>query len=355
MHQNDIREVSEEQLIQFFSTIGEKPFRIKQLNNWLWEKNVHGFDLMQNLPKKLIKNLKEQFTFLVSRIGQEVTSQDGTVKFIFRLHDNHLIEGVLIPSGKRVTACISSQVGCKLGCKFCATGSMGFTRNLRAWEIIDQYALMNQRSNELFDQNITNIVMMGMGEPLDNYEQVMKAINMLTSPQGNALSPSRITLSTVGLVDQIRQLADDQFKPSLAVSLHVANNEKRSQLMPANKKNPIHELQSALRYYHKQTNQRITIEYVLINGINDSLADAEELAQFCKAFPVKINLIQFNSTHPPYQKSPPENTQRFIQYLESKNMVVNLRRSRGEDIAAACGQLVKKKAEGGGRKFEGRR
>lgn len=355
MYQNDIREVSEEQLIQFFSTIGEKPFRIKQLNSWLWEKNVHGFDLMQNLPKTLIEKLKKQFTFLVSRIGQEVTSQDGTVKFIFRLHDNHLIEGVLIPSGKRVTACISSQVGCKLGCKFCATGSMGFTRNLRAWEIIDQYALMNQRSNELFDQNITNIVMMGMGEPLDNYEQVMKAINILTSPQGNALSPSRITLSTVGLVDQIRQLADDQFKPALAVSLHVANNEKRSQLMPANKKNPTHELQSALRYYHKQTNQRITIEYVLINGINDSLADAEELAQFCKAFPVKINLIQFNSTYPPYQKSTPENTQRFIQYLESKNMVVNLRRSRGEDIDAACGQLVKKKAEGGNLKEEGRR
>ena len=298
---------------------------------------------MINLPYKLIEQLKVSFSFHVTTIYKEAISQDKTIKFIFQLYDGYFIEGVLIPSSDRVTACISSQVGCPLKCDFCATGTMGLTRNLLFREIIDQYALMNRRSKEAYQNNITNFVFMGMGEPLLNYENVTTAINLLTSPQGNGISPSRITLSTVGLVKGIRQLADDQFKANLAVSVHVANDIMRDQLIPANRTNSLVELQDALRYYHQKTGQRITIEYVLIDRVNDSIEDAERLCKFCKAFPVKINLIQYNSTDSKYKSSSPENTRTFIQHLESRNLIVNLRQSRGQDIAAACGQLVKQK------------
>jgi 23S rRNA (adenine2503-C2)-methyltransferase len=341
MQKPDIRNCTDEEMKQFLISINEKPFRVKQIHEWLWKKNVHSFEEMINLPKLLTEQLKAHFTFHTSVIDQEASSEDGTIKFIFRLFDQQLIEGVLIPSGKRVTACISSQVGCPLKCDFCATGTMGFTRNLHFWEIIDQFALMNQRSIESFGNHITNFVFMGMGEPLLNYDQVTKAIQILTSPNGNGISPSRITLSTVGLVKGILKLADDQFKANLAISIHVANDQKRNQLIPTNLSNPLPELQAALKYYVEKTDQRITIEYVLIDQINDSLEDAENLCRFCKSFPVKINLIQFNATDSKYRKSSIENTKAFIQHLESRNLIVNLRQSRGQDIAAACGQLVK--------------
>jgi 23S rRNA (adenine2503-C2)-methyltransferase len=264
------------------------------------------------------------------------------MKFLFRLFDDVLIEGVLIPSQGRVTACLSSQAGCALKCSFCATGTLGFTRQLRFWEIIDQYTLMNRRALEVFDTHISNIVLMGMGEPLLNYEPVCKAIEIMTSPDGNGLSPSRITLSTVGIVEGIRKLADNGFKANLAVSLHIADNEKRSQLIPVNKTNSVHELQDALRYYVEKTNQRITIEYVLLHKINDSLEDAEKLCRFCKAFPVKINIIEYNATCISLSPALHEAKTAFIAYLESKNLIVNVRQSRGKDIAAACGQLVGK-------------
>lgn len=341
----DIRNISSEELKNFLDRIHEKPFRSKQIHEWLWKKNVHSFDEMINLPQKLIEQLKSTFSFNVTTILKEAISQDKTIKLIFQLYDGNLIEGVLIPSGDRVTACISSQVGCPLKCDFCATGTMGLTRNLFFWEIIDQYALMNRRSNEAYMNNITNFVFMGMGEPLLNYENVTTAIDLLTSPQGNGISPSRITLSTVGLIKGIRQLADDQFKANLAVSVHVANDVMRDKLIPANRANSLAELQDALRYYHQKTNQRITIEYVLMDRINDSVDDAERLCKFCKAFPVKINLIQYNSTDSKYRSSSPENTRTFIQHLESRNLIVNLRQSRGQDIAAACGQLVKQNSK----------
>jgi 23S rRNA (adenine2503-C2)-methyltransferase len=343
MQKSDIRSVSSEEIKEFLISIHEKPFRSKQIHEWLWQKNVHSFDAMCNLSKSLIEHLKSHFSFHSTEIDQEAVSKDGTIKLIFRLFDGNLIEGVLIPSGKRVTACISSQVGCPLKCDFCATGTMGLTRNLHYWEIIDQYALMNKRSNEAYDVNISNFVFMGMGEPLLNYDQITKAINILTSPDGNGISPSRITLSTVGLVKGIRQLADDQFKANLAISIHVADDQKRNKLIPTNLSNPLVDLQNALKYYVKMTDQRITIEYVLMNQVNDSMEDAEKLCRFCKAFPVKINLIQYNATDSKYQKSTSENTKSFIDYLESKNLIVNLRQSRGQDIAAACGQLVKEK------------
>lgn len=343
MEKQDIRHISLNELTQFLSSINEKPFRGKQIHEWLWKKNVHTFDEMINLSKVLIDKLKDQFTFEHAEIYEEAVSADGTIKLIFKLYDGALIEGVLIPTGNRVTACISSQVGCPLKCDFCATGAMGFTRNLDFTEIIDQYALMNRRSIESYQNHITNFVFMGMGEPLLNYDHVTYAIKRLTSQEGNGISPSRITLSTVGLVKGIRQLADDQFKANLAVSLHVADDIKRSQLIPTNLTNPLIELQRALRYYVQKTEQRITIEYVLIHGVNDGLEDAEKLCQFCKAFPVKINLIHYNTTDSKYKKSTTEQTKGFVRYLESKNLIVNIRQSRGQDIAAACGQLIKEK------------
>lgn len=337
----DIRHISEKQLVDFLESVGEKRFRKKQIYEWLWKKNVLTFEEMGNLSMKLIEKLKEQFTFLKTEIESEAISSDGTSKFIFRLHDGRAIEGVLIPTQSRVTACISSQVGCPLKCAFCATGTMGFIRNLHFSEILDQYALMNRRALELYEIPISNIVFMGMGEPLLNYDNVMQSINLLTSPEGNQLSPSRITLSTVGVVDGIIKMADDGFKPGLAVSVHIPDNLLRSEIMPINRKFPLPELQSALQYFYQKTGQRITIEYVLLQNINDSVKSAERLCAFCRPFPVKINLIEFNETKSRFSKSPRENMIRFKEYLESKNLIVNVRQSRGKDIAAACGQLVK--------------
>ena|GEM_PF-4217 len=338
----DIRETSSENLMAFLQQHNEKSFRAKQLHDWLWKKNVTSFEEMINIPKNLQERLKADFTFLQTKIEKEIVSSDKTIKFLFRLFDEEQIEGVLIPSQGRVTACISSQAGCPLNCSFCATGTLGFVRQLRFWEIIDQYVLMNRRAIEVFGTPISNIVLMGMGEPLLNYDNVLKAIEILTSPNGNGLSPSRITLSTVGINAGIRKLADDGFKANLAVSLHIADNEKRSALIPVNQTNPLQELQDALRYYVEKTNQRITIEYVLLQNINDSLEDAEKLCRFCKAVPVKINIIEYNATDTQFQPSTPEKKEIFKAHLESKNLVVNVRQSRGKDIAAACGQLAGK-------------
>ena len=338
----DIRETSSEKLLEFLQSHNEKPFRAKQLHDWLWKKNAISFEEMYNIPKNLQEKLKSHFSFFQTNIEKEVVSFDKTIKFLFHLFDDEQIEGVLIPSQGRVTACVSSQVGCSLKCSFCATGMLGFRRHLRFWEIIDQYVLMNRRSLETFGTTISNIVFMGMGEPLLNYDNVLKAIETLTSPNGNALSPSRITLSTVGIIVGIKKLADDGFKANLAVSLHVADNEKRSQIIPVNQSNSIPELQNALRYYVEKTGQRITIEYVLLQNINDSLEDAEKLCHFCKAFPVKINVIEYNATDTQFQSSIPEKKSAFVFHLESKNLIVNVRQSRGKDIAAACGQLAKK-------------
>ena len=339
----DIRELSSEMLLEFLKQNNEKMFRAKQINDWLWKKNVTSFKEMINIPKNLQEKLTENFSFLQTKIENEIVSSDKTMKILFQLFDGEQIEGVLIPSKGRVTACLSSQAGCPLKCSFCATGTLGFSRQLNFWEIIDQYVLLNHRAIETFGTPISNIVFMGMGEPLLNYENIFKAIKILTSPDGNGLSPARITLSTVGIIAGIKRLADDGFKANLAVSLHVADNTKRSLLIPVNQTNTLQELQEALRYYVEKTKQRITIEYLLLNNINDSLEDAEKLCYFCKAFPVKINIIEYNSTDIHYQPSTPEKKAVFTAYLESKNLIVNVRQGRGKDIAAACGQLVGKR------------
>lgn len=338
----DIRYISNEEIMLFLEKCGEKAFRAKQIREWLWKKDIQSFDEMLNLSLTLRESLKSNFEFKTTLIEKEEKSVDRTVKFVFKLFDGNKIEGVLIPSDKRVTACISSQVGCPLGCRFCATGSMGFTRHLHFSEIIDQYSLMNKKALEYYSHDISNIVYMGMGEPLINYDHVKKSIDILTSGEGKGLSPSRITLSTVGIVLGIRRLADEGFKCGLAISLHSADEEKRKKIMPVTTSNTLHELQDALRYYVEKTKSRITIEYLLLDKINDSQYDAEKLAQFCRAFPVKINIIEYNTTDSEFVGSHPEKREIFVNYLESKNLIVNIRHSRGKDISAACGQLLRK-------------
>jgi 23S rRNA (adenine2503-C2)-methyltransferase len=338
---NDIRHISTDELTEFLVQEGEQKFRAKQVYEWLWKRGAGTFAEMTNLSAALRQKLAENFTFQHTEIAAKAVSTDGTQKFIFRLHDGAQVEGVLIPSGGRVTACISSQVGCALHCAFCATGTMGFIRNLHFSEIFDQFMLMDRQARFAYDQNITNIVYMGMGEPLLNYEQVMESVRRITSPAGPGLSPARITLSTVGIVNGIRRLADDGFKPEVAISLHCADELKRRARMPVTEHQPLSQLREALAYLHEKSGKRITIEYLMLKDWNDSVEDARKLFRFCTAFPVKINLIEYNATDSGFQPSPEANMQRFIDFLESKNMIVNVRHSRGKDIDAACGQLVR--------------
>lgn len=340
--QNDIRHVGEEELKEFLLRNGEKPFRVKQINEWIWKKGACSFSAMHNLPASLQQKLAANFEFNVTVIDVELRSRDMTTKFLFRLHDGKKVEGVLIPTETRVTACISSQVGCPLGCAFCATGKMGFIRNLHFSEIFDQFMLMNKKSEAYFGRKISNIVYMGMGEPLLNYENVLRSIELLTSPMGQALSPTRITLSTVGVVNGIRRLADEHFACGLALSLHCADENKRMGIIPSTKTFSLAKISEALQYFHKKTNQRISIEYLLIANENDSMEDAEKLWNFCRPFPVKINLIEYNDNKLSFKKSPAKQLEKFVGYLESKNMVVTIRHSRGQDIEAACGQLLVK-------------
>lgn len=337
-----ITHLTEQELNDFLVAHHEKSFRGKQIMEWLWKKSVFSFDEMSNLSLPLRELLSQHFELNRIRIHQEMKSIDGTTKFVFLLQDNCFIEGVLIPSSHRITACVSSQAGCPLGCKFCATGSMGFIRNLHYSEIFEQFLWMNQKSKEYYDKTISNIVYMGMGEPLLNYDHVMKSISFLTSKNGQELSPSRITLSTVGIISGIKRLADEGFKSGLAISLHSADEKIRKQLMPVENTNPLPALQQAIRYFSEKTGERITLEYLMLQNINDTLQDAEKLARYCRAFPVKINIIEYNQTdRHEYKASQPDRMKQFIEYLESKNMIVNLRKSKGGDIAAACGQLVR--------------
>lgn len=339
----NIRDLSLVEIEKKLLELKEKGFRSKQVYDWLWKKPVSNFDQMTNLSKELREKLKTHFFLDSPIIESSVQGKDNTTKSIFRLYDNLIIEGVLIPTADRVTACISSQVGCNLNCSFCATGKIKCKRNLTAGEIYDQVILLNKLSIEKFEINLSNIVLMGMGEPLLNYDNVLKAINMLTSEDGQAMSPSRITLSTSGLVEDIMKLADDLVKFNLAISLHSADELKRSAIMPINKSNSLKELSKALIYYHEKTKQRITFEYLLLNKYNDTIEDAKRLAQFCKIVPCKVNLIEYNKVEGShFDASTIEKTEAFKNFLEGKNMIVNIRSSRGKDIDAACGQLAGK-------------
>ena len=339
----DIRNTPQEELEKFFSENNLQTFRLKQLNEWLWKKGASSFDQMSSLSKDLRELLKNSFDFKSTVIDQEFQSNDGTIKYSMKLHDNKLIEGVLIPSKKRITACVSSQIGCSLDCAFCATGTLKLSRNLTHGEIFDQVYILNQECEKNHGRPLTNIVFMGMGEPLLNYNSLLKSIDKITSKNGMGISPKRITVSTAGLAKQIKKLADDKVKFNLAISLHSAMDEVRSEIMPINHSINLNDLKESIRYFYEKTKTRITYEYILFKDINDDLDSARRLAAFCRISPCKVNLIEYNKVDGlNFKRSTNENTENFIKFLDSRNIIVNLRRSKGKDIDAACGQLVNK-------------
>jgi 23S rRNA (adenine2503-C2)-methyltransferase len=339
----DIRTLSKEELITFFETHQEKAFRAKQVWEWLWKKNVHSFEEMSNIPASTRVLLHQHFAIHHLTLSNEQKSEDGTIKSAFKLHDGFLIEGVLIPTTTRMTACISSQVGCSLTCKFCATGKLKRERNLAAHEIFDQVVYIKNQAEKIYKMNLSNIVYMGMGEPLLNYSNVLESVHYITSPEGLNMSPSRITVSTAGIAKMIKKLADDDVKFNLALSLHAANDEKRNKIMPINEQNNLDALLDALKYFHGKTGKKITFEYIIFKGFNDELTDAKELADFCKQVPSKVNIIEYNSIDgEEFQQADATKVEKFAAYLDSQKITAKIRRSRGKDIDAACGQLANK-------------
>ncbi len=339
----DIRNISGEELQKFCKDNNLPKFRAKQVEEWLWKKGATSFAEMTSLSKEMRDLFSLHFVINSVKIHKAERSIDGTIKYSMKLHDNQLVEGVLIPSKKRITACISSQVGCSLDCAFCATGTLKLERNLTAAEIYDQVFILNEESVSNFGKSLSNIVYMGMGEPLLNYNNMLESIRLITTEKGMGMSPKRITVSTAGIAKMIMKLADDKVRFNLAISLHSSNDETRSKLMSLNDSVPLQELRDAIRYFYDETNSRITYEYILFKGINDNVNDAKGLANFCKVSPCKINLIEYNTVDDfPYEKSTNKVTENFISYLEEKNLIVNLRKSKGKDINAACGQLANK-------------
>lgn len=333
------------ELTDLFSGMGEPKFRAKQVYQWLWEKGAHSFAEMTNLSKKLRENLEAHFVINAISEDKVQRSVDGTIKSRFRLHDGHLVEAVLIPVpvDNRYTVCVSCQVGCSLSCTFCATGRMKRLRNLDAAEIYDQVVLVNRQCLEAFDHPLTNIVYMGMGEPLLAYRNVMESIERITAPDGLNMSPRRITVSTAGIAKMIRKLADDGVKFNLALSLHAADDAKRNEIMPINEQNNLEALLGALTYFYNETRNRISYEYIAFQNFNDSLEDAANLAKLCKNFPVRINIIEYNPIDgAPFLKSTEHRIDDFAKYLRDRGIMVTVRRSRGRDIDAACGQLANK-------------
>jgi len=339
----DLRKEKPEHLVSFLESIGEKAFRAKQINEWLWKKSAKSIEDMTNLSLNTREQLKKKYTILPAKVDHEQFSNDKTIKSAFKLHDAHLVEGVLIPAKDRMTACVSSQVGCSLSCKFCATGYMDRLRNLDASEIYDQVVAIKNQAESNYQSPLTNIVYMGMGEPLLNYANVLKSIDYITSANGLNMSPKRITVSTAGIAKMINKLADDEVKFNLALSLHAANDIKRNEIMPINESNTLDVLSESLQYFYKKTGNRITFEYILFYEFNDSIQDAQELYEFWKKVPARINIIEYNPiSEAKYINTDPESLDKFCKYLEDKGVNINVRRSRGKDIDAACGQLANK-------------
>jgi 23S rRNA (adenine2503-C2)-methyltransferase len=341
---SNIRDLSLEQIQDLFKTMGEPGFRAKQVWEWLWQKHAASFADMTNLSKSLRDKLADQFSLPSLTVDTIQTSTDGTVKSRFRTHDGHMVEGVLIPTESRMTACVSSQIGCSLSCKFCATGYLDRKRNLEFDEIVDEVAILNKQSEEATGKKLSNIVFMGMGEPLLNYKNVLKAIERITAPDGLAMSPRRITVSTAGVAKMIRQLGDDEVKFKLALSLHAANDAKRNEIMGINETNNLKSLVDALNYFYKKTRNEITFEYILFKDFNDSLEDADHLIKIYRQVPADlINIIEYNPIDAAkFTKPDEEKVDAFMAYLEKHKVNVRLRRSRGKDIDAACGQLANK-------------
>jgi len=339
----NIRDLNQQDLLLWFKSHDEPSYRATQVWEWLWKKSARSFAGMTNLSKELRDKLSESFVIPAVKVDTFQVSRDRTIKNAFMLHDGNIVEGVLIPTESRMTACVSSQVGCSLTCTFCATGKLARIRNLEADEIYDQVALIMEQANQQYDQPLTNIVYMGMGEPLLNYTNVLKSIERITSPDGLGMSPSRITVSTAGISKMIRKLGDDEVKFNLALSLHAANDEKRNKIMPINEHNSLEALAEALNYFYEKTGTRVTFEYIVLDGFNDGESDAVDLEKFCRKVKAKVNLIEYNPIDGgAFINAADDKIQRLKNYLEDRGIIVNIRRSRGKDIDAACGQLANK-------------
>lgn len=341
----DIRMLPKAQIKQWVEAIGEKKYRAGQIYEWLWQKSAHSFDEMSNLSKGLRDLMEKTFVIRPIEIDKVQKSVDGTIKTRFKLHDGHLIESVLIPVPRdnRYTVCVSTQVGCSLTCKFCATGKMKRVRNLDAAEIYDQVVLVNRQAEEIFDHPLTNIVYMGMGEPLLAYKSMMKSVEHITSPEGLNMSPKRITVSTAGIAKAILRLAEDEVKFNLALSLHAADDEKRNEIMPINESNNLSVLMAAIKEFYRLTKNRISFEYIMLQDVNDDIEDARKLAKLCGHFPVRVNIIEYNPIeNAEFVKTAIDKMDAFANYLTDQGIVVTVRRSRGKDIDAACGQLANK-------------
>ena len=340
----DIKSVQFAELEEKTRELGEPVYRARQIVDWLYQKRVQSFDEMSDLPREFRNRLAEQFEFSKIEIVRVLGSRDTTRKFLFRLNDDSLIETVLIPASPalygsrsdRRTICISTQVGCAYGCKFCASGLEGFSRNLKPNEIVDQIIAVERASGEKID----NIVFMGMGEPLANLENLMRAIRIINAPWGIGIGARRITVSTSGLASQIRKLADEPLQIRLAISLHGATDEVRGQIMPINRRYNLEMLLEAGDYYVSRKKQRLTFEYILIAGVNDSDEQARLLARHAKRLSAKVNLIPYNTVHGLPWSRPPQNRQeKFLSILRERGVAATLRREKGHDIDAACGQL----------------
>ena len=339
----DIRALSKEQLREFFVSQGDKEFRGNQVYEWLWSKGAHKFEDMTNISKETRHVLETHFVINHIEVDEMQRSNDGTIKNAIRLHDGLIVESVLIPTKSRTTACVSSQVGCSLDCKFCATSRLKRMRNLNPDEIFDQVVAIDKQSRLYFNRPLSNIVFMGMGEPLMNYNNVLKSIDKITSPEGLGMSPRRIIVSTSGVPKMIKKMADDEVKFGLAVSLHSAIDEIRTSIMPFNANFPLSDLREALEYWYAKTKNTITYEYVVWDGINDTKKDVEALIQFCKFAPSKVNLIEYNPIDDgQFKQADNAALEMYISMLEANNITVTVRRSRGKDIDAACGQLANK-------------
>lgn len=343
IEKKDIRALTKEQLRNFFVSNGDKAFRGNQVYEWLWQKRAHTFEDMTNVSKETRTMLEANFVINHIKVDTLQRSEDGTVKNAVRLHDDLIVESVLIPTETRTTACVSSQVGCSLDCNFCATARLKRMRNLEPGEIYDQVAAIDNESRLYYDRPLSNIVFMGMGEPLMNYPNVMKAIDMITSNEGLGMSPKRITVSTSGIPKMIKKMADDEVKFKLAVSLHSAVEEIRNEIMPFTKNFPLTDLRESLEYWYRKTKSKITYEYVVWKGINDDKRSIDALVKFCKYVPCKVNLIEYNPIDDGmFQQASEGATNAYITALEKNNIVAKVRRSRGKDIDAACGQLANK-------------
>ena len=338
----NLRQVPLEELEQQLKEWAEPKFRAAQIHGWIWKKHAGSIEQMTNLSKSLRDQLHQLYYIPKVSIDHSQYSNDGTIKSRFRLHDERFIEGVLIPTDTRVTACVSSQVGCSLSCKFCATGYLPRSRNLDYDEIVDEVTLLNDQAIKEYGRHLSNIVFMGMGEPLLNYSNMMKAIDAITAPDKLGMSPRRITVSTAGVAKMIKKLGDDGVKFKLALSLHAANDEKRNEIMPINESNDLKSLIEALNYFYQKTKNEITLEYILFKDFNDSIADADELVKVFRRIPADlVNIIEYNAIEQADFVKPEESvTDRFMAHLAKNRVNAHLRRSRGKDIDAACGQLA---------------